>query len=144
VGGIEQDSVWHNKFKDAARGLRLMVTVMVTVWVTDSMQTAQTLRGCAAVITLYNYYITKLRVNGTFLEVYIWKRINQMTKKRGQKGLDKNLADHPGRGQGTSVFLGLVRATLGGGFSASLDLAGIPAMPVSVIAVFMPGEGFQS
>jgi hypothetical protein len=83
-------------------------------------------------------------VNGTFLEVYIWKRINQMTKKRGQKGLDKNLADPPGRGQGTSVFVGLVRATLGGGFSASLDLAGIPAMPVSVIAVFMPGEGFQS
>jgi hypothetical protein len=69
---------------------------MVRVWVTDSMQTAQTLRGCAAVITLYNYYITKLRVNGTFLEVYIWKRINQMTKKRGQKGLTRIWRIPPG------------------------------------------------
>jgi hypothetical protein len=50
-------------------------------------------RGCAAVITLSNHYITKLRVNGTFLEDYIWKRINQITKKPGQKGLDKNLAN---------------------------------------------------
>jgi|CZKK01.1.fsa_nt_gi hypothetical protein len=48
--------------------------------------------GCAVVITLYRHYNTKLRVNGTFSRKYIWKRINELSKKIWQKGLTRILS----------------------------------------------------
>ena len=43
------------------------------------------LRDCAVVITLYNPYIIKLRVNGTCFRKYICKRINEMYKKLNKR-----------------------------------------------------------